>query len=425
MLTSEGCVTDTSSNQIVEASGERFVPELMGGELIEAEHQARYRLALPFVEGKRVLDAGCGTGWGSELLVRAGAREVVGLDIAEEAVEDSRKRVDRARFLRGDLQDLPFRPGSFDVVVCFEALEHTQDTSQTLDSLVNVLSDGGLLFVSSPNPGVYPAGNPFHFHEIPPEELRDAVAGRLGNVALFRQHLHLASTICEDGAGEEEFDASTYAVRPMTSGQEPYSVVVASSAPLPSIRTSQALSPSEQLQNLDALGAALTEERSALAVTQGRIADERQQILDELSDAHRRLVDAGEALRRVMAERDSAVVEATEAHVRANRAEAERDDLMTRSNDASRRIDWLVQERDRFAVALVRTEQQLAAAWKPPEQTEEVKLEDSQLQGRLEQLMAYAGHLEQELSATRATFSWRITRPLRDVRARVPLRRRP
>jgi SAM-dependent methyltransferase len=65
-----------------EPTGERFIPELMGGELIEAEHQARYRLALPFLRGKRVLDAGCGSGWGSKLLVEAGAREVVGLDIA-------------------------------------------------------------------------------------------------------------------------------------------------------------------------------------------------------------------------------------------------------------------------------------------------------------------------------------------------------
>jgi 2-polyprenyl-3-methyl-5-hydroxy-6-metoxy-1,4-benzoquinol methylase len=83
--------------------------------------------------------------------------------------------------------DLPFDDDSFDVVVCFEAIEHTGDTERTLDQLARVLRPNGLLFVSSPNPAVYPPGNPFHLNEETPAELLRKAAGRFAQVRLFRQ----------------------------------------------------------------------------------------------------------------------------------------------------------------------------------------------------------------------------------------------
>ncbi len=74
------------------AEAERFVPELIAGGLIEAEHRARYAFALPHVAGQVVLDAGCGVGWGSALAVDAGASRVIGIDIAAEAVLDAQSR---------------------------------------------------------------------------------------------------------------------------------------------------------------------------------------------------------------------------------------------------------------------------------------------------------------------------------------------
>ena len=91
-----------------EPTGERFVPEDMGGGLIEAEHQARYRLALPHVAGRTVLDAGCGVGWGSDLLLDAGAREVTGLDLSPDAIASARSRNSGVTYLTGDLLEMPF-----------------------------------------------------------------------------------------------------------------------------------------------------------------------------------------------------------------------------------------------------------------------------------------------------------------------------
>jgi len=129
---------------------ERFDPDLMGGSLLEAEHLARYRWAGALAEGKRVLDAGCGTGYGSELLASQGAAEVVGVDVDADAI-DTASRADsrRATFAVADLRDLPADLGEFDVVVCFEVLEHIREPEVALDRLAAVLRPGGILVTCS------------------------------------------------------------------------------------------------------------------------------------------------------------------------------------------------------------------------------------------------------------------------------------
>jgi SAM-dependent methyltransferase len=180
--------------------------------LIAAEHLARYWLAAGLASGLEVLDAGCGVGYGAEMIARAGASRVVGVDLAPEAIATASERVGEvADFQVGDLQDLPFAEGSFDLVVCFEVLEHLEDPEPAITALKGVLRDGGLLIVSSPNRGVYPPGNPHHLHEFTVEELRDALTARFANVVLMRQHPWLASLI-DNGAltspGEEPVRAS-------------------------------------------------------------------------------------------------------------------------------------------------------------------------------------------------------------------------
>ena len=180
--------------------------------LIAAEHLARYWLAADLASGLDVLDAGCGVGYGAEMIARAGASRVVGIDLAPEVIATASERVGEvADFQVGDVQDLPFDEGSFDVVVCFEVLEHLEDPEPALTALKGVLHEGGWLVVSSPNRGVYPAGNPHHLHEFTLEELRDALAARFANVVLMRQHPWLASLI-DSGTlpspGEEPVRAS-------------------------------------------------------------------------------------------------------------------------------------------------------------------------------------------------------------------------
>ena len=74
---------------MVESTGERLVPDLQRGELIYAEHLARYFLASQLAAGRRVLDAGCGEGYGTAILAAAGAASVVGVDVDEPTLTGS------------------------------------------------------------------------------------------------------------------------------------------------------------------------------------------------------------------------------------------------------------------------------------------------------------------------------------------------
>lgn len=220
---------------------ERFVPASMAGELSEAEHLARYRWAAGLVEGRRVLDAACGTAYGSALLRAAGAASVLGVDIAEAVVESARHEMpDGVELRTGDVQDLPFlEDDGFDVVVCFETIEHVADRDAALDELRRVLAPGGVLAISSPNRDAYVPGNPHHVFEYTPAELRAALADRFGHVALFRQQGLLGCAVLGDddatGPAAAVDGLAVTVAQPGEAGDETYVLALASDAPLPAL----------------------------------------------------------------------------------------------------------------------------------------------------------------------------------------------
>jgi 2-polyprenyl-3-methyl-5-hydroxy-6-metoxy-1,4-benzoquinol methylase len=178
---------------------ERFVPDVHVGRLLEAEHLSRYHWAATLAKGRRVLDAGCGTAYGSRLLVDRGATSVLGVDVAAGVLEAAASEMPSAVTLRaGDLREIPAADGTFDLVVCFEVIEHVPDPEAILDELVRVLAPDGLLLISSPNRGIFPAGNPHHQHEFVSSELRAALERRLSQVRLVRQHDYLLSAVLSE-----------------------------------------------------------------------------------------------------------------------------------------------------------------------------------------------------------------------------------
>ena len=68
-------------------TGERMIPEFNEGEEIYLEHITRYIFASQFIKDKIVLDIACGSGYGSDYLLKNGARKVIGVDISKETVE--------------------------------------------------------------------------------------------------------------------------------------------------------------------------------------------------------------------------------------------------------------------------------------------------------------------------------------------------
>ena len=180
-------------------SPERFVPELMEGEFMEAQHVGRYLWASSAAKDQRVLDAGCGVAYGSTMLAEAGARTVVGVDLAEEVLETVRPRVpSNVRLERADLRDLPFEDGSFELVVCFEVIEHITAQREVVREFARVLSPDGLLLASTPNRAVSAGNNPHHLRELLPEELEGLLGEHFANVELFRQDSWYSSAIFPD-----------------------------------------------------------------------------------------------------------------------------------------------------------------------------------------------------------------------------------
>jgi len=117
------------------------------------EHLARYRFAASLLQG-RLLDAGCGTGYGSAILAQAPAvSEVVGVDRDRRAVGHARQYYSgsRVRFQMRDLLDPDmFALGTFDAIACLEVLEHIVLPERLLEALDLCLAPGGRLLISTP-----------------------------------------------------------------------------------------------------------------------------------------------------------------------------------------------------------------------------------------------------------------------------------
>ena len=118
------CCFLVGSGDGVRDNGERFLP-WMTDPVINYEHLHRYRAARDLAAGRAVLDLASGEGYGSAMLAEVAA-SVVGVDLDQQAVRHAAQAYQRRRlrFLQGSVTALPVGSRQFDLVVCFEALEH-------------------------------------------------------------------------------------------------------------------------------------------------------------------------------------------------------------------------------------------------------------------------------------------------------------
>lgn len=174
-----------------EFTGERVIPGQVNDDLW-AEHVARYALATRFAQERRVLDLGCGTGYGTADLARV-ASTAVGVDLAPEAIAYADRHFPSARFLQCSANAVPFPPASFDLVTAFEVIEHLRDWQALLTEAHRVLEPDGMLLVSTPNKCYYAEAraksgpNPFHEHEFEFQEFQTALREFFPHVKILFQ----------------------------------------------------------------------------------------------------------------------------------------------------------------------------------------------------------------------------------------------
>jgi 2-polyprenyl-3-methyl-5-hydroxy-6-metoxy-1,4-benzoquinol methylase len=119
---------------------------------IQLRHIRRYEFAKKHFKGKKILDAACGTGYGSDLLEPYS--EYVGIDYADYCIKYAitNYSAEHRSFLEADIYQLneQFQHNSFDTIISFETLEHIKYPEKALDMFFNLLKDDGILIISIP-----------------------------------------------------------------------------------------------------------------------------------------------------------------------------------------------------------------------------------------------------------------------------------
>jgi len=189
-----------SFKQMLQWTGERFLPWMEGAQ-IHYEHLHRYAFATHFVKGKKVLDLGCGEGYGTCMLAKE-AEYVAGVEIDEATVQHARSRYtrDNLEFIEGSMLAVPIEgEKKFDVAVCFEGIEHIAEHDKLLSEVKRLLKDDGLFIVSTPNKAVYTDEpdyhNPFHIKELYLHEFKALLSRYFRNARLLGQRVYAGSNL--------------------------------------------------------------------------------------------------------------------------------------------------------------------------------------------------------------------------------------
>ncbi|WP_354699208.1 Ubiquinone biosynthesis O-methyltransferase, mitochondrial [Paraconexibacter sp. AEG42_29] len=158
--------------------------------LIAAEHRHRYELAAAAAPGKRVLDLCCGAGYGSAMLADAGGT-VTGVDRDAAAVDTAQASIGNGRdvtFVAADALEYlrSVAPGTFDLVVCFEGLEHLPDVGLVVAELHRLVIGGAAMMASVPNSATFGEDNEFHLTDFDLESTR-ALFGAFDDLTLAYQ----------------------------------------------------------------------------------------------------------------------------------------------------------------------------------------------------------------------------------------------
>jgi SAM-dependent methyltransferase len=142
---------------------ERFVsdgPEARYHAYLAAAYVVRYAVVRELVKGKRVLDVACGVGYGAQLLSDWGATEIVGVDLAPDAIAAAKRSFNGAgrTFLTGDAERLLSildASEPFDVILSFDLIAHLEHPELFLQAVDKLRSPGGIVAISCPNDSSY------------------------------------------------------------------------------------------------------------------------------------------------------------------------------------------------------------------------------------------------------------------------------
>lgn len=308
----------------IKFTGERYIPEMDWPD-ISYEHWHRYLFAAQLVQDKVVLDVGCGEGYGTYLLARC-ARRVVGIDMDHETVMHASSKYcrDNLEFRVGSAASIPMEGTSlFDVVVCFETIEHLVEEHQRslLAETKRLLKPDGVFIVSTPNKLTYSDipqyQNEFHRKEYYVDEFKQFLLRYFGYTVLLGQRVYGVSYIWPEGPErkgltEHRLTLTRQGFRPTEDPKEVrYIVALCSDKNIPSANPSMALDLSDRMvtirdEQIEILRHLASDKENALEALAAQLA-ERDHAVTNLQTSFARLKAERERLTAQLAERDHAV----------------------------------------------------------------------------------------------------------------------
>lgn len=162
--------------------------------LIYLFHLATYDFCVPYVRQKRVLDFGCGSGYGTHLMAEH-CQSIVGVDIAADAINFATQHytgdnLEYRQIRNIETTPLPFDDGSFDTVISFQVMEHIEQVDKYLDEIHRVVREDGVVIIATPDrstrlfSGQRP-WNEYHVVEYGTEDFRARLTNKFSDIELY------------------------------------------------------------------------------------------------------------------------------------------------------------------------------------------------------------------------------------------------
>jgi ubiquinone/menaquinone biosynthesis C-methylase UbiE len=158
-------------------------------------HVATYKYSLNYVSKKKVLDYGCGSGYGTALISEA-CSQIIGVDISPEAITHAKTHFSAPNlsYLQiepSEKEPLQFPDSSFDVVLSFQVIEHVHDVTAYLHEIERVLMPGGFALIATPDRSsrlfsFQKPWNMWHLREYTQSQLHDQLKSSFANVKVLQ-----------------------------------------------------------------------------------------------------------------------------------------------------------------------------------------------------------------------------------------------
>lgn len=121
--------------------------------------------------GKKALDMGCAFGYVTDLLRNLGY-DAVGLDLSKYAIRKAQQSSAHSNFVVADGNSAPFKNNSFNLITCFELIEHIPKPIMLIEEIGRLLKEDGICVLTTPVRG-------------PIKKLYDRLRGEKTHISLF------------------------------------------------------------------------------------------------------------------------------------------------------------------------------------------------------------------------------------------------